>query len=78
MTRAFVQLAQGHWDAALRAQPLVLLLIVETVVAWAWWGLVLAGRASPPGPRLQKNLLRANLAILAGAWIVRLLAGTLP
>ena len=78
MTRASSLLARGEMAASLRMHPLALPLAIQALVAWSWWGLVLAGRARRPSPWWGIVPLSLDLLALAVIWLSRFLTDTLP
>lgn len=78
MTRASCLLARGEFLASLHMHPLAIAFAVQAAVAWAWWGLVLAGRARVPSPWWGIIPLGADVLALAAVWGIRYATGTLP
>lgn len=78
MTRAASHLIRGDFATAMGYHPLVPLVIVQLVAAWAWFVLRRAGRAQPLSSRTINVILIATTGALLLVWVARLLSGTLP
>lgn len=78
MTRALSHLVKGDWSTAVWYHPLVPLVALQAVVAWALWGLVATGRLRPAARRWVDRWVASNAVLLLGVWIARALTGTLP
>ncbi len=78
LTRAFSALAHGDWARASALHPLAPLVAAEFALAWALWGVAIARGAWPVPRRVTIATLIATGALLAGVWMMRLVAGTLP
>jgi len=76
MGRAAAALAHGDWQRATRSHPLVWLLVVEAIGAWAVWGLVVWDRIRPPAAIWLARLAVATVVLFAVVWILRATAGT--
>lgn len=76
MGRAAAALAHGDWQRATRSHPLVWLLAVEAIGAWAVWGLVVWDRIRPPAAIWLVRLAVATVVLFAVVWILRATAGT--
>ena len=77
LTRAVAALFHLDWAASLRYHPLAGLVVLQLVLAWALWGLKLAGRFTAPRT-LAERWVMANLAALTCVWFARAATGTLP
>ena len=78
MTRAVSLLGHGDIIGSFALHPLAIPFAVQVVVAWSWWGLVLARRARVPSPWWGIGVLTLDMAALVVTWILRLVTGTLP
>ena len=78
LTRAVAHLAQGDLGRAMTLHPLAPLAVLDAVVGWAVWGLVLYGIASAPPARAVRLVLLAQLALFLALWLGRLASGTAP
>ena len=77
-TRAMALLVRGQWGASVTMHPWALLLAIQVVLAWAVWGLWIAGRLRDRPDRWVPHIVALNLAFLALLWLARYLTGTLP
>lgn len=77
-TRAASAFLQGDWSTAWFYHPLGGLLLVQAVIAWAWWMGVRSGRVQAPSQRFINVVLALNAVALIGVWIARATSGTLP
>ncbi len=78
MTRACSLLARGDLAGSIAMHPLALFFAVQALVAWTWWGLVLARRVRVPSPWWGIGALTLNTAALVVTWLARMATGTLP
>jgi len=80
LTRAFAQLAKGHWRAGVAAHPLAPLFALEAAAAWLAWGWLAARRGEVPGAWAARlpPLALAHAGALFALWLGRLATGTLP
>lgn len=78
MVRAMSRLVRGEWSAVWHLHPVAPLLAAQLLGGWILAGLALSGRLKAPSIGVVNYLLLANLALLLGVWLVRLLTGTLP
>ena len=78
MTRAASSLVHGDVGRALRYHPLVLLVMAQLLIGWAWFALARMGRVRPPGGRVVNAALIVTGVALLAVWVVRLASGTLP
>lgn len=79
MTRALAALFHGQWLEVLRLHPWAPAVVAQVGGAWLLWGVALAGRGFvlPRWLRFE-NVGLANVAVLCGLWVGRLVTGTLP
>lgn len=78
MTRAASSLVRGDLGAALAYHPLVPIVGVQLLGAWAWFLLRRSGRVQPMSGRTLNFILITTLIALVGVWLARALTGTLP
>jgi len=78
LTRAFGALADFRFEAAFVHHPLGPVFLLEGVLIWLGWGLVLAGLIRAPSNRMVNRWLFFQLFLLLGVYLVRLATGTLP
>jgi len=78
MTRAFAELAKGHWSAAGRLHPLASPLAFELGLVWALAGVTIVRPAWPLPRRAVLMTALATMTALFVVWIYRIVAGTLP
>ena len=58
--------------------PLTPVLAVEALAVWAWWGWTVFVRRARIREAWLLGLFVGNFGLLAAAWLVRLVRGTLP
>ena len=78
MTRASAFLAHGDIVASLRLHPLAVPFALQALIAWTWWGLVLARKVRVPSPWWGITALGLDSFALLTTWLVRLMSDTLP
>ncbi len=78
LTRAFGAIADFRPKAALVYHPLAPVFVLEAILIWIGWGLVLARLVPAPSNRLANRFLFLQLFLLLGVYVVRLATGTLP
>jgi hypothetical protein len=78
MTRATACLARGDLMSALQFHPLAPLLLLEVIVGWGWWGLVVLRRVRMPSAWWLIGTVAIDGVALLLTWIVRFATGTLP
>jgi hypothetical protein len=78
MTRAAGYLIRGDLASALRYHPLVILVAVQALAGWGWWILRRNDTVKPLSTRITNAILIGTGASLLVAWLLRMLAGSLP
>jgi hypothetical protein len=78
LTRSFGALADFRLKAAFIYHPLGPVFLLEGILIWIGWGLVLARLVPTPSNRLVNRWLFAQLFLLIGVYVVRAVTGTLP
>ncbi len=78
MTRAAASLVRGDFGTAGSYHPMVFLIAVLGLGAWAWYLMRRSGRAGPLPTRTVNMVLIATGVMLLGVWAVRFATGTLP
>lgn len=78
LTRGVAATARGDISAAFMFHPLAIVLVVESVVGWAWFGLARAGKVKPMRGVAIDRLIGAHAVLFAAIWVVRAATGTLP
>lgn len=78
MTRAVSHLLHGDLGIALRYHPLVPMVVLGAVAAWARFMLRRGGRLAPMKGRTVNVILIASAISLLAVWVLRLATGSLP
>jgi len=78
LTRSFGALADFDFTAAVVYHPLGPVFLLEAILIWIGWGLILARLIPAPSNRLVNRWLFVQLFLLVGVYLVRLATGGLP
>lgn len=78
LTRGVSATARGDLGAAFTFHPLAIVLVVEAIAGWVWFGLARAGKVKPMRGVAIDRLIGVHIVLFVAIWVVRAATGTLP